>query len=136
METEYGSPMPEKFYSLRGVVFPLYHVFADVGEFADGQIMTTSSSNPLKITGLAVHKEGRIRVILANFRFRGTAVDCAKFKCLSFIFDHLNESNVEQAMQSPEAFRAQTFKKQLTVNGSLKLELLPYALVCIDRAGQ
>jgi len=49
---------------------------------------------------------------------------------------HLNESNVEQAMQSPEAFRAQTFKKQLTVNGSLKLELLPYALVCIDRAGQ
>ena len=49
---------------------------------------------------------------------------------------HLNESNVEQAMQSPEVFRAQNFKKQLTVNGSLKLELLPYALVCIDRAGQ
>ena len=49
---------------------------------------------------------------------------------------HLNESNVEQAMQSPEAFRSQTFKKQLTVNGSLKLELLPYALVCIDRASQ
>jgi hypothetical protein len=50
METEYGSPVPEKFYSLRGAVFPLYHVFADIGEFAGGQIMTTSSSNPLKIT--------------------------------------------------------------------------------------
>ena len=48
METEYGSPVPEKFYSLRGAVFPLYHVFADVGEFADSQIMTTSSSNPLE----------------------------------------------------------------------------------------
>ena len=47
---------------------------------------------------------------------------------------HLNENNVEQAMQSPETFRAQTSKKQLTVNGSLKLELLPYALVCIDGA--
>ena len=135
METEYGSPMPEKFYSLRGAVFPLYHVFADVGEFADGQIMTTSSSNPLKITGLAVHKEGRTRVILANL---GSEVQQLTVQNLSASVHirHLNESNVEQAMQSPEAFRDQTFKKQLTVNGSLKLELLPYALVCIDRAGQ
>ena len=135
METEYGSPMPEKFYSLRGAVFPLYHVFADVGEFADGQIMTTSSSNPLKITGLAVHKEGRTRVILANL---GSEVQQLTVQNLSASVHirHLNESNVEQAMQSPEAFRAQTFKKQLTVNGSLKLELLPYALVCIDRTSQ
>ena len=48
---------------------------------------------------------------------------------------HLNENNVEQAMQSTETFRAKTSKKQLIVNGSLKLELLPYALVCIDGAG-
>ncbi len=135
METEYGSPLPEKFYSLRGAVFPLYHVFADVGEFADGQIMTTSSSNPLKITGLAVHKEGRTRVILANL---GSEVQQLTVQNLSASVHirHLNESNVEQAMQSPEVFRAQNFKKQLTVNGSLKLELLPFALVCIDRAGQ
>ena len=135
METEYGSPVPEKFYSLRGAVFPLYHVFADVGEFADGQIMTTSSSNPLKITGLAVHKEGRTRVILANL---GSEVQQLTVQNLSASVHirHLNESNVEQAMQSPEVFRAQNFKKQLTVNGSLKLELLPFALVCIDRAGQ
>jgi hypothetical protein len=135
METEYGSPVPEKFYSLPGTVFPLYHVFADVGEFADGQIMTTLSSNPLIITGLAVHKEGRTRVILANL---GSEVQQLTVQNLSASVHirHLNESNVEQAMQSPEAFRAQTFKKQLTVNGSLKLELLPYALVCIDRVSQ
>ena len=135
METAYGSPVPEKFYSLRGAVFPLYHVFADVGEFADGQIMTSSSSNPLKITGLVVHKEGRTRVILANL---GSEVEQLTVQNLSASVHirHLNESNVEQAMQSPEAFRAQTYKKQLTVNGSIKLELLPYALVCIDRAGQ
>ena len=135
METEYGSPVPEKFYSLRGAVFPLYHVFADVGEFADGYIMTTSSSNPLKITGLAMHKEGWTRVILANL---GSKVQQLTVQNLSASVHirHLNESNVEQAMQSPGDFRAQTFKKQLTVNGSLKLELLPFALVCIDRAGQ
>ena len=35
-------------------------------------------------------------------------------------------------MRSPEAFRVQNFKKHATANGSLKLELLPYAIVCID----
>jgi len=135
METEYGSLAPEKFYSLRGAVFPLYHVFADVGEFADGQIMTTSSSNPLKITGLAVHKEGQTRVILANLSSEVQQLTVQNLSA-SVHIRHLNENNVEQAMQSPEIFRAQTFKKMLTVNRSLKLELLPYALVCIDRASQ
>ena len=135
METEYGSPLPEKFYSLRGAVFPLYHVFADIGEFAGGQIMTTSSSNPLKITGLAIHKKGRTRVILANLVSEIQQLTVHNLSGSVYI-RHLNENNVEQAMQSPEAFRAQTLLKQLTIKGSLKLELLPYALVCIDRADQ
>ena len=45
---------------------------------------------------------------------------------------HLNENNVEQAMKSPEIYRSQSFKKQQTINGSIKFDLLPYALVCID----
>ena len=135
METEYGSPMPEKFYSLRGAVFPLYHVFADIGEFAGGKIMTTSSSNPLKITGLAIHKKGRTRVILANLVSEIQQLTVHNLSGSVYI-RHLNESNVEQAMQSPETFRAQTILKQLTVKGSIKLELLPYALVCIDSGGQ
>ena len=135
METEYGSPVPEKFYSLRGAVFPLYHVFADIGEFAGGQIMTTSSSNPLKITGLAICKKGRTRVILANLVSEIQQLTVHNLSGSVYI-RHLNESNVEQAMQSPEAFRAQTLLKKLTIKGSLKLELLPYALVCIDRADQ
>ncbi len=135
METEFGSQVPEKFYSLRGAVFPLYHVFADVGEFADGQIITTSSSNPLKITGLAMKNKGQTRVILANL---GSEIQKLTVQNLSSSVHirHLNESNVERAMQSPEVFRSQALQKQLTVDGSLKMELLPYALVCIDSADQ
>jgi len=135
MEVEFGSHVPEKFYSLRGAVFPLYHVFADVGEFADGEIITTSSSNPLKITGLAVNKEGRTRVILANLGLEVLQLTVQNLSS-SVHIRHLNESNVEQAMQSPETYRSQTLQKQLTVNGSLKIELLPYALVCIDSCDQ
>jgi len=131
METQYGSPIPEKFYSFKEAVFPLYHVFADVGEFADGEIISTSSSNPLKINGLAINKEGQIRIILANLV---SEVQQLTVKNLgsSVNIRHLNESNIEEAMKSPEAFRVQNFKKHVTDNGSLKLELLPYAIVCID----
>src|SRR5262249_1291876 len=31
METERGSPLPDRFPSLPGAVFPMYHVLADVG---------------------------------------------------------------------------------------------------------
>ena len=39
METEAGSPLPEKFRSLPSAVFPLYHALADVGEFASGDVL-------------------------------------------------------------------------------------------------
>ncbi len=54
METEAGSPLPEQFPSLPGAVFPLYHVLAEVGEFAAGEIISLSSSDPLMVIGLHV----------------------------------------------------------------------------------
>jgi D-apionolactonase len=131
MEVEFGSHVPEKFHSLKGAVFPIYHVFADVGEFADGQIVSTSSSNPLKITGLALKKKGRTRIIIANLSSEVQQLTVQNLSS-SVKIRHLNENNIEQAMQSPEVYRSQNFQKQLTINGSVKFELLPYALLCID----
>jgi len=131
MEVEFGSHVPEKFHSLKGAVFPIYHVFADVGEFAEAQIISTSSSNPLKITGLALKKEGHTRIIIANLSSEVQQLTVQNLSS-SVNIRHLNESNVEQAMQSPEVYRSQNFQKQLTINGSVKFELLPYALLCID----
>ena len=131
METELGSHLPEKFFSSKGSVFPLYNVFADIGEFVDGQIITTFSSNPLNITGLALNKKDHTRIIIGNL---SSNVQPLTVQNLSFsvYIRHLNEHNVEQAMKSPEIYRSQSFKKQQTINGSIKFDLLPYALVCID----
>jgi len=131
MEVEFGSHVPEKFHSLKGAVFPIYHVFADVGEFAEGQIISTSSSNPLKITGLALKKESYTRIIIANLSSEVQQLTVQNLSS-SVNIRHLNESNIEQAMQSPEVYRSQNFQKQFTINGSVKFELLPYALLCID----
>jgi D-apionolactonase len=47
-------------------VFPVYHVFAAVGDFAGGMVVPTTSSNPLAVEALALQDGPRHRVLLAN----------------------------------------------------------------------
>ncbi len=131
METEAGSPLPDKFHSLPGAVYPLYHVLADVGVFAAGQVIATASSNPLQVDGLAVHKNGKTRVLVANLSAKPrqvTVQNLAESVRLRF----LDELNVMTAMQSPEDFRAQVGEPLSTPDGTLDLILLPYAVARID----
>jgi len=131
METMHGSPLSKKFYSFKGGVFPLYHVFADVGEFAYGKIISTISSNPLKVTGLALHKEKKIRIIIANLNYDSQNIIINNLSTSVYI-RYLDENNFDQAIQSPEIFRTQKLQKKFTVDGNLKLKLLPFGLACID----
>jgi len=131
METEAGSPLPEKFRSLPGSVFPLYHVLADVGEFAGGQVVPTTSSNTLQVDGLALRKDGKTRVILANLSAEPQQVTVQNLSERVRV-RHLNEINAEEAMLSPEAFRAGEGELLQTSGGALKLSLLPYAIARID----
>jgi hypothetical protein len=131
MERAAGSPIPEKFHSLPGGVFPLYHVLADVGEFAGGEIIPATSSDPLRLDGLALHKSGKRRVIVANLTSEPQQVTVRNLSQQAQL-RHLNETNVERAMRSPEAFRAEVGEVATTSAGALDLELLPYALIRID----
>ena len=131
METKHGSPVSKLFNLLKGKVFPLYHVFADVGEFKNGKIITTISSDPLKITGLALQKKNKTRVIIANLNFIKQKLTVKNLRS-SVHIRYLDENSFDQAIQSPEDFRTQILEKKFTVNGSLKFELLPFGLVCID----
>jgi hypothetical protein len=131
MDQESGSPLPEKFRSLPGSVFPLYHVLADVGEFVGGEIMPTQSSDCLRVDGLAVAKAGKQRLILANLTNEPQQVTLENLNEQVQIY-HLNETNVETAMQSPEAFRAAPGEAVSTSAGTLEVTLLPYGLVRID----
>jgi hypothetical protein len=68
MEREVGSPAPQVFHSIPGSVFPLTHVLANVGEFAGGEVIPTTSGDISKEDGLALHKDEGTRVLLANLR--------------------------------------------------------------------
>jgi hypothetical protein len=130
METERGSPMPEKFRSLPGSVFPLYHVFADVGKFAGGAVMPIKSSEPLLVDGLAVCKDGKIRVLLANFTSQRQQVIIRNLND-NIRVRHLDETNAEDAMLAPENF-ANKGETMMTTDGAVNMNLLAYGFVRID----
>ena len=134
METEAGSPLPDVFRSIPGSVFPLYHVLADVGEFAGGQVIPCRSSAPLAVDGLVLSKGDRVRAMVANM---GTAdatvlVECADLG-RSVRVKRLDASNAEHAMANPEAYREDEGELLHVDGGSMELELPPYSIVRVDR---
>ncbi len=131
METASGSPLPEKFRSLPGTVFPLYHVLADVGEFAGGEILVSKSSDPLKVEEIVLRKNGKTRTLLANLTSDSQQVRVRNLTGTVRV-RHLDETNAQYAMTSPEAFRAETGELVQTAEASLELNLLPYAIAQID----
>ncbi|MYE88743.1 hypothetical protein F4X33_07100 [Candidatus Poribacteria bacterium] len=131
METATGSPLPEKFRSLPGGVFPLYHILADVGEFAGGEVLVSKSSDPLKVEGVALRKNGKTRTLLANLTPEPQQVNVQNLSDTVRV-RHLNETNAHDAMASPETFRAETGELLQTTNNTLELNLLPYAIAQID----
>ena len=132
METDAGSPLPAAFPSEPGVVFPMYHVFADIAEFAPQQVLPTHPSHPLLVDGLAlVNAAGHRRVLVANlsgvmqeFKIKsGTAAARVRY---------LDESTAPMAVRHPEEFRELPGERLNSVAGKLELRLQPYALARVD----
>jgi hypothetical protein len=131
METERGSLLPEKFCSIPGAVFPLYHVFADVGAFARGVVLASKSSDPQKVASLALRKGDQLRVLIANLDGAPCQIQVLKLP-LQVRIQTLDETNVMKAMQFPEIFRQQSGEVCSTKAGCLGLEIRPYAITRID----
>ena len=131
METEAGSPVPERFPSTPGGVFPMYHVFADMADFADGQVLPAESTQPLRVDALAIHHGDGVRVLVANLRpqsqkaiVRGLPAQVA--------VSALDEESFEEAVTSPDQFRARPPQIVDTDSGALEWTLPPYSVLRID----
>jgi len=132
METEKGSPVPAKFRSIPGAVFPLYHVLADAGELPGGEVLKVTPSDALEVAGLAVRKGKRLRVLTANLTDRPIKIKLATPMRGTVEVRRLNEINAVLAMTDPEAFREGLGQTAELRDGGLRLELLPYAVARID----
>jgi hypothetical protein len=135
MATAAGSPLPSKFPHLPNAVFPLYHVLADVGEFAGGEVIQSQSSDPLKLEGITLWKGNRSRVLVANLspQSRYVRIRNAGFGNRIRVL-HLDEVSAARAMHSPEEFRGARPGLIETRGDVVEIALLPYALARIDPA--
>lgn len=130
METESGSLLPNMFLSLPGAVFPVYHIIADIGEFAGGNVVPTVSSEKLHVESFAMHKNGKTRVLLSNLTPESQRVVLHNVEGQVRV-RQLDEVNAIDAMCLAEEYRNNAGETQ-EVTQFLELFLRPFATVRID----
>ncbi len=128
METEDGSPLPKQFPSLPGQVFPLYHVLADVAEFAGGEMIGIQSTDPHSIEAMLLDRGDRQSLLLANLTPETQTATLDGIDRVSTL-RRLNDQNVDAAMVEPETFRARLEPAGLS---SGKIELSAYEIVRLN----
>lgn len=127
VEREVGSPLPERFFSRPGEVFPLYHVLGDLGELKGGALVECAVSDPLAAVGLAVRHEDGLTLLASNLTPAPQTLRIEGLKG-SARMRRLNGETAARAGASPEAFRGEY--DSLDDPGTL--ELLPFETVRID----
>lgn len=131
LETAAGSALPERFRALPGMVFPLYHVLADVGEFKGGTVQPLGSGAPGHCVGMALNTNGRTRMLLANLTAQTERVRLA-LNMAQWRTKLLDETTVLEAMRTPEEFRANAGEIVHAHENTVELILRPYAVARID----
>jgi hypothetical protein len=131
IEREHDPPLHPGFPSSPGWAFPLYHVLADVGDFAGGSLLPWTSGNDLAVTGIGLVLAGKTRILLANLTEKPQKVRLAcPLLPGQVLVKRMDESNVAAAMSMPGVFRTDPGEP---VSGSpLELDLLPYGLLRVD----
>ena len=126
METQAGSRMPSRFASIPGAVFPMYHIFAALGDYAGGEVVVARSSAPLNVEILWLHKTGMSRIMLANLTRKPQRVSLPKLAVDTNV-RLLDETTVGSAVRAPEAFWETAAKLDAAT-----LSLSPYGIAFID----
>jgi D-apionolactonase len=135
MDTEAGSPWSEPIGSLAGMVFPLYHVFADVAEFHGGRVLEVHSSHPSVVNGLALTDGNRRRLLLGNFGAQPQVV-AVSTTVPNVRIRQMDQTNAGKAMRLPEHFRARAGQQHEGSQGFVRVTLPAYAVACIDIPSQ
>ena len=129
MQGDEEPPTTERFPARAGMVFPVYHVFADLGEWKDGRVASSRSSNPLAIETLAVTSNGELHVLVANLTSHPQTVTIDGMDG-AITLRRLNAGTAELAAFDPASFRSQT--ERLTAGGAFTLDLAPFEIARLD----
>jgi hypothetical protein len=130
METEIGSAVPDQFASLPGMVFPVYHVLADLAEWKGAEIVTMDAGDAFMVLGLAVRDGGGLHLLVANLSPESQEVALGPLDG-EIGLRRLDAENALSALTQPVAFRGTGERSDLQGEDIL-LSLAPYEYVRID----
>ncbi len=131
MEREGGCSAPARFGSRPGMVFPIYHVLADLAGWRDGTLVECASGDPLAALGLAVRLGDGWGLLVANVTPLARRVRVTGLAFASARVRHLDATTGADAAFSPERFRG-SWAPLAAGPGGLELDLAPFAVACVE----
>jgi hypothetical protein len=131
MESASGTPLPEKFPSQPGAVFPVYHVLREMGDFEGGRVQRLNSSDTQTVAGLALRKGKRLRLLVANL------TDQPQWAGIRGLGDAVEIRQLDAGGTRALGEKADGFIQRPAAATALELPLLlpPYGIIRIDRTG-
>lgn len=134
VETETGSPMPQMFPSLPGMIFPVYWVFRDLAGWHDSAVLRCDSSDSQRVVGLTLRKDARTRILVANLTADTQDARLAPANSAS----EATLGLTDLGSFDPVPADATTARRSTAVvrasGGILSIKLNPYAVACVDIA--
>ena len=126
------TPLPRALHSKPNHVFPVYHVLGDVGEFVGGKVRPVNSTDAMSVVGLALEKQGRKRLLIANLRRRPRNVRIRGLQPGQATVFRLDNRNLSSAASEPEAFSRRAGEKTLR-QGEFEIRLPAHGIARIDQ---
>ena len=120
-----------KFHSWPGMVFPIYHVLADVADFNGGQMVPVTSSDGLRVRALGLRNGDRMRVVLANMSNAPLTVSLEIPGVGGATVRRLDDRTVLLAATDLVEFRNSVQPIGVT-DGAMSVDLPPFGLATID----
>lgn len=131
LETTTGSPLPEKFRSFPGMVFPVYWLFAFLAGAKEAALLNSTSDQPLLVDGLAFEKGSRTGVLVANLQPYPQEIQLRALPRGQAAITRLNEQTLEAAAFNPSTFPTLSEPFPLSA-GEAVLGLAPYETAFLD----
>lgn len=132
VETESGSPMPQVFPSRPGMVFPVYWVFRHLAGWRDSAVLRCDSADSQRAAGLALRKDARTRILVANLTADTQDVRLAPATSVQeATVSLIAPGSFDPAPLDVAAARLSTAVTRAS-GGTLSIRLTPYAVTCVD----
>jgi len=127
------APVPSPFLMNPDDVFAVYHVLRAVGEFVGGKVRSVRSTDTMSVVGLALQKQGRTRMLVANLTHQPRRVRIRGLTGGTANVFRLDRDNLESATKNPESFARRVGQQIAVTERGLELLLPAHGIARIDQ---